>query len=146
MSRQRERSPERPKLGRLEMRKLMKEYGIRFRGLLSPSQWPAGHPEIFTRIRQIRLVEFDEFKPDGTSDRALLVTQLKHCAYVLVDVAVKDRKKHLREIPLRLSTEPLVFRRFKEEMKWCDIPCKETRPHLLTKISQPWLQQILLAI
>ena len=100
------------------MRLLIKQYGVHFKGLLSPSQWPRGHPEIFTRVRQIRLIEFDEFKPDENTDRGPLVNELKNCAYTLVSVAMADRQKRANEFTLRMSTEPLVFRRFKEEMKW----------------------------
>lgn len=121
MPRPREKSPPRPRLSALQMRELINQYGINFRGLLSPSQWPRGHPEIFTRVRQIRLVEFDEFKPDETTDRGPLVNELKNCAYSLVGVAMADRKNRVKEPTLRMSTEPLVFRRFKEEMKWCEV-------------------------
>jgi hypothetical protein len=120
MPRQREKSPQRPKLSAREMRVLIKQYGIRFRGLLSPSQWPRGHSEIFTRVRQIRLIEFDEYKPDETTDRGPMVNELKNCAFTLVSVAMADRKKRANEFTLRMSTEPLVFKRFKEEMKWCE--------------------------
>ena len=102
------------------MRRLIEQHGIRFRGLLSPSQWPRGHPEIFTRVRQIRLIEFDEYKPDETTNRGPLVNELKNCAYTLVGVGMADRKKRVNEPTLRMSTEPLVFRRFKEEVKWCE--------------------------
>lgn len=121
MPHQPDKSPQRPKLSALEMRLLIKDYGIRFRGLLSPSQWPTGHPEIFTRVRQIRLIEFDKFQGDETTDRGASVIDLKNCAYTLVGVAMADRKKRLKEFPLRMSTEHLVFRRFREEMKWCEL-------------------------
>ena len=120
MARQRERSSQCPKLSDREMRVLIKQHGIHFRGLLSPSQWPRGHSEIFARVRQIRLIEFDEFNPDETTDRGCLANKLKNCAYALVRVAMTDRKNRANEFNLRLSTEPLVFRRFKEEMKWCE--------------------------
>jgi hypothetical protein len=120
MPRPREKSPQRPKLSAREMRGLIEQYGIYFRGLLSPSQWPRGHSKIFTRVRQIRLIEFDEYKPDETTDRGPLVNELKNCAYMLVSVAREDRKKRANESTLRMNTEPLVFRRFKEEMKWCE--------------------------
>ena len=100
------------------MRALIKQYKIHFRGLLSPSQWPGGHPDVFTKIRQIRLKEFDTYQPDNTNDNGISVNDLKNCAWELVKVAIKDRKKETKELGLRMSTEPLVFKRFRKDMKW----------------------------
>jgi hypothetical protein len=100
------------------MRYLIRDYKIVFRGLLSPSQWPADYCDLFTRVRNIRLIEFDTFKGDG---RFSSVDKLKRNAYKLVDVAIDDRIKRVKEIQLRLSTEPLVFRRFEEEIKWSGV-------------------------
>jgi hypothetical protein len=119
MPRQREKSPQRPELSNRRMRVLIKQYKIRFRGLISPSQWPDGRPDIFSKIRQIRLIEFDTYRPDENTDNGRLVDKLKNCAWKLVSVAIEDRKEDTKEFALRMSTEPLVFRRFKEEMKWC---------------------------
>lgn len=118
----------RPKLTALQTRALIEEYKISFRGLLSPSQWPRDAPKIFARIRQMRLVEFDTYNQDDTGGgRFSSVDQLKKSAYELVREATTDRKKRLKENPLRLSTEPLVFRRFKEEMKWSGTLLPQTR-------------------
>ena len=119
MPRQRERSPQRPKLTDHKMRVLISQYKIRFRGLLSPSQWPGGYPDIFTKIRQIRLKEFDTYETDEATDNRPSVDELKNCAWKLVKVAIKDRKKDTKEAGLRMSTEPLVFERFRTDMKWC---------------------------
>ncbi|KIW09896.1 hypothetical protein PV08_11997 [Exophiala spinifera] len=133
MPRPREKSPRRPKLSARQMRMLIDRYRIDFRGPLSPSQWPEGHPEIFNRVRQIRLIEFDEYRPDETTDRGFSASQLKKCAYELFKVANTDRKKRANESDLRRSTEPLVFRRFREEMKWCQVPLKRNlSSHALT--------------
>ena len=118
-------SPQRPKPSNHEMRVLINQYKIHFKGLLSPSQWPDGHPDIFTKIRQIRLIEFDTYRPDENTDNCRLVDKLKNCAFKLVSVANEDRKEDTKEFALRMSTEPLVFKRFKEEMKWSANPLND---------------------
>src|SRR2546430_2270827 len=47
MSRRREKSHRQDKLSPHEMRDLIKEYGIEFRGPLTPSQWPKSHSTLF---------------------------------------------------------------------------------------------------
>ena len=118
MPRKRGRSP-RPKLSDHQMRVLIKQYKIHFKGPLSPFQWPDDHPDIFTKVRQIRLKEFDTYKPDESTDNGPSVEELKNCAWELVRIANLDRKNDTNELGLRMSTEPLVFKRFKKEMKWC---------------------------
>ena len=72
------------------------------------------------------MIEFDEFKPLESTDRGPFLNELKNCACTLVNIAIADRKKRANEFDLRMSTEPLVFRRFKKEMKWCETVFNKT--------------------
>jgi hypothetical protein len=117
MSRRREKSHRQDKLNAREMRVLIKEYGIEFRGPLTPSQWPKSYSNLFLRIREIGFTEFDKYQPDEKTTR-LFVDEMKRRAIELTRVGNKDRRGRVNEPTLRGNTEPLVFARFGAEVKW----------------------------
>jgi len=117
MSRRREKSHRQDKLNAREMRDLIKEYGIEFRGPLIPSQWPKSYSNLFLCIREIGSTEFDKYQPDGKTTRPF-VDEMKRRAIELTQVGYSDRRGRVNEPTLRGNTEPLVFARFRAEVKW----------------------------
>jgi hypothetical protein len=117
MSRRREKSRRQDKLNAREMRDLIKEYGIEFRGPLTPSQWPKSYSNLFLRVREIGSMEFDKYQPDEKATRPL-VDEMKRRAIELTRVGNRDRRGRVNEPTLRGNTEPLVFARFGAEVKW----------------------------
>ena len=110
-------SRRREKLNAREMRNLIKEYGIEFRGPLTPSQWPKSYSNLFLRIREIGSTEFDKYQPDEKTTRPF-VDEMKRRAIELTRVGYRDRRGRVNEPTLRGNTEPLVFARFGAEVKW----------------------------
>lgn len=117
MSRRREKSHRQDKLSPREMRDLIKEYGIEFRGPLTPSQWPKSHSNLFLRVREIGSTEFDKYQSDEKTTRPF-VDEMKRRAIELTRVGYRDRRGRVNEPTLRGNTEPLVFARFGAEVKW----------------------------
>ena len=117
MSRRREKSHRQDKLSAREMRDLIKEYGIEFRGLLTPSQWPKSYSNLFLGFRETGSMEFDKYQPDKNNNDPF-VDEMKRRAIELTRIAAKDRKNRDNELTLRGNTEPLVFARFGAEVKW----------------------------
>jgi hypothetical protein len=116
MSRRRERS-QRDKLTAQEMRDLIKEYGIEFRGLLTPSQWPELYYHLFLRVRETGRMEFDEYQPNERTTRAF-VEKMKRRAIKLTLAADRERRGLVNEDTLRGNTEHIVFKRFGSYVKW----------------------------
>jgi hypothetical protein len=117
MSRRREKSQRQDKFNASEMRNLIKEYGIEFRGLLTPSQWPKCYSNLFLRVRETGSTEFDKYQPDERTTRPF-VDEMKRRAIELARVGDRDRRGRVNEPTLRGNTEPLVFARFGAEVKW----------------------------
>ncbi|OCL11766.1 hypothetical protein AOQ84DRAFT_361218 [Glonium stellatum] len=121
MSRQRDTMRRRhDKLTEREMRDLIREYDIEFKGPLTPSLWPKNYYDLFLRVREIGFTEFEKYQPDGETDRSL-VDKMKRRAVELTRIAYGDRRGRVNEPTLRGNTEPLVFARFQAEVK-CDEP------------------------
>jgi hypothetical protein len=95
-----------------EMKKLIEEYQIFFRGPLTPSQWPREYYDRFMEIRKAGSTEFD------TLEDVPLTRSIKKRAIELVKNARSDRRETLRELALRVSVEPLVLHKFKKPYKW----------------------------
>jgi hypothetical protein len=107
------------KLTPLEMRDLIKEYGIEFRGPLTPSQWPQNYYNLFLRVRETGFTEFEKYKPDAEIGRSIIkIEEMKQRAVDLTRIAYDDRRGRVNEPTLRGHTEPLVFARFQAEVKW----------------------------
>ena len=118
MPRQRENKQKKENLSPLQMRDLIEEYDIEFRGPLSRSQWPPRYVHIFEVIRDIGLMEFDEYKPEKNgATNWKFVDEIKRRAIEVVEMARKDRSERVNEDTLR-DTEPLVLYRFRAKAKW----------------------------
>jgi hypothetical protein len=117
MSRRRGKSHRQDKLNPSEMRGLIEEYGIEFRGLLTPSQWPKNYSNLFLRVREAGFTEFDKYQPDEKTNRPF-VDEMKRRAIELARVADRDRRGRVNEPTMRGNTEHLVFARFGAELKW----------------------------
>jgi hypothetical protein len=119
MSRRLDITPQRrDKLSPSEMRDLIEEYKIVFRGPLIPSEWPPHLRKLFGGVRRAATAEYDKYTPNS-AEKTPFVVKLKRRADKLVETAHLDRKYRVNEPTLRGSTEHLVFKRFEAEVKWC---------------------------
>jgi hypothetical protein len=82
------------------MRELIKEYGIEFRGLLTPSQWPLSYSNLFLCVREAGSTEFDKYQPDEKTNRPF-VDEMKRRAIELARVGARDRRGRVNEPTLR---------------------------------------------
>lgn len=112
-----------PKSTEQELRDEIERFNIEFVGLLLPSEWPEQYADMFKKVRIIGKTSWEPDEVNGpvADNDTLDRRRMKIRALQLMHEAQADRKDRVNEPTLRGNAEPLVFGRFKMELKWCSI-------------------------
>ena len=115
---QRQRIMPTKRLSKERHRELMEKHKIKFEGPIPPQKWPLKQKHLFTAIRDIWAVRYDEHMTDSSRDpetRSVTqerVTRLRETAYEL------RQNIKTTENTWRFQIEPIVGERFKSKVLW----------------------------
>lgn len=110
--------PKKAKLTKEHLKGLVNECNIKFEGPVPPRQWPSQYSYLFHVIRDIWANRYDDYKERIDIDQKTIRKQRNRVRDLCTNASRLRTDFRTNEDTWRALIEPLVFRRFDQEIVW----------------------------